>query len=229
MKVTCIMPTAGRRRWIPQAIARFLAQDYPDLELVILDDGEGSVADLVPNDARIRYYAKRTGGLRSIGYLRNMCCDIASGGLIAHWDDDDWSSPDRISSQVRFYFECGDADIVGYHRMLFVDLRGREHHLIYYSATGEGYAVGTSMLYRRAFWQRHNFEDRDLGEDNQFQKLGRVRTVDGIEPLRMVARILPTCNTGKASYEMILAGNQPTWFLMDDGDAQLAKIEALIA
>ena len=44
--VSCIMPTADRRRFVPQAIRNFLAQDYAERELVILDDGADSIADL---------------------------------------------------------------------------------------------------------------------------------------------------------------------------------------
>ena len=36
--VSCIMPTADRRRFVPRAVHQFLAQDYPNKELVILDD-----------------------------------------------------------------------------------------------------------------------------------------------------------------------------------------------
>ena len=50
------MPTADRRRFVPQAIRCFLAQDYAEKELVIVDDGADSVADLVPDDPRIRYF-----------------------------------------------------------------------------------------------------------------------------------------------------------------------------
>ena len=53
--VSCIMPTFNRREFVAQAIQYFLAQDYPCKELVIVDDGTESVADLVPNDPRVRY------------------------------------------------------------------------------------------------------------------------------------------------------------------------------
>jgi glycosyltransferase involved in cell wall biosynthesis len=49
------MPTANRRRFVPEAIRLFLAQDYEEKELVVLDDGEDAIADLIPDDPRIRY------------------------------------------------------------------------------------------------------------------------------------------------------------------------------
>lgn len=42
--VSCVMPTANRRHFVPEAIRLFLAQDYAEKELIILDDGEHSVA-----------------------------------------------------------------------------------------------------------------------------------------------------------------------------------------
>ena len=48
--VSCLMPTYNRRPFAARAIDAFLAQDYPERELVILDDGEDPIADLVPAD-----------------------------------------------------------------------------------------------------------------------------------------------------------------------------------
>jgi glycosyltransferase involved in cell wall biosynthesis len=48
------MPTRNRRRFVSQAIGYFLRQDYPNKELVVVDDGEDAVANLIPPDCRIR-------------------------------------------------------------------------------------------------------------------------------------------------------------------------------
>jgi len=53
--VSCIMPTYNRRAFVPQAIYYFLRQDYPNKELIIVDDGTDEVGDLIPGDERIRY------------------------------------------------------------------------------------------------------------------------------------------------------------------------------
>ena len=49
------MPNADRPRFVPQAIAHFLQQDYEHRELIVLDDGVQSVEDLMPDDPRVRY------------------------------------------------------------------------------------------------------------------------------------------------------------------------------
>ena len=99
--VSCIMPTTGdRRRFLPQAIKCFQRQTYPNLELVILCDGEDDLSDLIPrDDKRIRYFYLGRDH-RTIGTKRNVACERAKGDLIAHFDDDDWSHPDRLSFQV---------------------------------------------------------------------------------------------------------------------------------
>ena len=52
--VSCIMPTYNRRPFVPKAIEYFLRQDYPNRELIILDDGDDRVADLVPDLPSLR-------------------------------------------------------------------------------------------------------------------------------------------------------------------------------
>ena len=43
------MPTFNRRSYVPQALRCFLRQDYPNLELLIVDDGSDPVRDCVPD------------------------------------------------------------------------------------------------------------------------------------------------------------------------------------
>lgn len=59
LRVMCLMPTADRRRFVPQAIRYFLAQDYPEKELVIVNDGADALGDLVPANPCIRYFRQQ--------------------------------------------------------------------------------------------------------------------------------------------------------------------------
>jgi glycosyltransferase involved in cell wall biosynthesis len=59
------MPPADRRRFVPQAIAQFLHQDYEHRELIVLDDGVQSVEDLMPDDPRVRYVREE----RAMGHI----------------------------------------------------------------------------------------------------------------------------------------------------------------
>src|SRR5437879_2042071 len=97
--VSCILPTYDRRRFVAQSIRYFLRQDYPDKELIVVDDGVAdSIGDLVPSDSAIRYV--RLNQRLTVGAKRNLACREARGNIILHWDDDDWMADWRISYQV---------------------------------------------------------------------------------------------------------------------------------
>jgi glycosyltransferase involved in cell wall biosynthesis len=163
--VSCIMPTCNRRRFVGQAIWYFLRQDYPRRELVIVDDGEDAVGDLVPDDARIRYV--RLPERQSVGAKRNVACRLSQGELICHWDDDDWMAPNRLRVQVTALRDSG-AEVCGTRELLHYRPQAGDAWL-YRSMPDDGPSlVGGTLLYRRAGWQAHPFQDRQVGEDTTF-------------------------------------------------------------
>jgi predicted O-methyltransferase YrrM len=163
--VSCIMPTANRRRFVPHAIRHFLSQDYADKQLVILDDGEDSVEDLIPADASIRYV--RDARRRLIGAKRNALCEMARGDVIVHWDDDDWSSPARVSLQVAALSNA-TADVCGLDRVLFMSDDGQSAWEYFYPNGGARWVYGASLCYTKDFWRRNHFPDIGFGEDTRF-------------------------------------------------------------
>lgn len=163
-RISAIMPTADRRRFVPAAIAQFLAQGRDDAELVILDDGADPVADLIPGDPRIRYFREEE--RRVLGDKRNRLCELARGEIIAHWDDDDWYAPDRLARQLAA-IEATGADIVGIDRVPFLADDGSEAW-DYRWAGRQLWVCGASMAYRRAYWERHRFSRLRTGEDTRF-------------------------------------------------------------
>lgn len=163
--VSCVMPTAGRRRWVPHAIRYFLRQDYPNRELVIVDDGDDAVRDLVPSDSRIRYMRLRR--RLTLGAKQNLCVEKSRGDLILHWDDDDWFAPSRISRQVDALLRAG-GEICGLPRMLFHDLRTARTWLYDVPSGSRTWLAGGSLLYTRDFWKRGPFPDVQVGADTMF-------------------------------------------------------------
>ncbi len=159
--VSCIMPTADRRRFVPLSIRNFLAQDYPNKELLILDDGKDSVADLMPRDSRIRYL--RMNQKQTLGAKRNECIKASQGDLIMHWDDDDWSAPHRIRCQVEALLQ-GGAELCGLRQMLFHDLNTGHTWLYSYPTSQRLWLTGGSLLYTRDFWQRAPFPNIQVGD-----------------------------------------------------------------
>lgn len=162
--VSCIMPTSGRREFVPRAIAHFLRQDYANKELVIVDDGADSVAALVPEHPTIKYL--RLPHKASIGTKRNHACMIATGSVIAHWDDDDWMASGWLTSQVHTLLESG-ADVCGLDKVYFhAPVEGMAWRYVY---DGERpWVAGGTLCYTKECWRGSPFPDLQVGEDNAF-------------------------------------------------------------
>jgi len=175
--VSCIMPTYNRRAFVAQAIAYFLRQDYPNKELIIVDDGTDAIGDLVPVDERFRYM--RLNVRTTVGAKRNLACEQARGSIIAHWDDDDWHAQHRLRYQVEALLLEG-ADMCGINTLLFYDT-GSQHAWQYvYRSGGRVWLSGSSLCYRRSFWASNRFANINLGEDARFVwngRAGRITTL----------------------------------------------------
>jgi glycosyltransferase involved in cell wall biosynthesis/GT2 family glycosyltransferase len=163
--VSCLMPTADRRRFVPRAIEQFLRQTHPRRELVIVDDGADPVADLVPDDPRVRYHRVDPGA--SLGEKRNRACALARGDLLAHWDDDDWMSEARLSAQVAA-LRTSNADVCGLSTVRYFDpLAGRAWEYRW-TDPRRPWVGGNTLLYRRAAWERRPFPPLNEGEDTRW-------------------------------------------------------------
>ncbi len=150
--VSCIMPTQRRPGYVAQAIAYFRRQDYPARELVIACRGDDDLPGPI-DDPDIRVVHT---GEASIGGMRNAAVRAARGGIIVHWDDDDWHGPRRLSRQAAPIVQ-GLADITGLNDTLFLALASRA----FWVASPDLYArlfvenvAGGSMMFRREIWER---------------------------------------------------------------------------
>ncbi len=112
-KVSVILPTYNRARFLPRAIHSVLGQSYGDLELIVVDDGsEDDTPDVVGNiaDPRVRYV--RIARNQGISAARNHGLREAKGELLAFQDSDDEWDPQKLEKQIRFLEADPDAEIV---------------------------------------------------------------------------------------------------------------------
>lgn len=212
MLVSCILPTRGRREFARLAVECFLAQDYPEKELVILDDADDlSFPDGIEH-ALIRYHVepKRL----YVGMKRNKCCELAQGPLICHLDSDDYSAPSRISHQVKLLQDSGK-QLCSYHSILFY---GPAPAQVTRYQGDKDINLGSSFLYRKEWWSRHRFTDvkQNRSEDGLFMLTAvegkAVISVDGTAHL--VARIHQgnTSQKSASSYQRMTLAALPAGF-----------------
>ncbi|NVJ23178.1 MULTISPECIES: glycosyltransferase [Myxococcus] len=163
--VSCIMPTFNRRQFVPLAVRWFLAQDWPERELIIVDDGTQPVEDLLPEDPRIRYV--RLERRHSVGAKRNLACQSARGELIVHWDDDDWSAPHRLRYQATSLLDSG-ASVCGLTRVYYHQPATDRSWQYVYPPGQRPWVSGNTLCYTKSFWSRNPFPDINIGEDARF-------------------------------------------------------------
>ena len=167
MKVSMVMPTYNRAKYLPTAIRCFYAQTYPDLELIIVDDSTEPIT--IPIDERIKHI--RLDQRRTTGAKRNLGAQHARGEIIVALDDDDWSHPHRVEDQVARLLKTGKAVTGYYDTVIYEEATGN----VYLQKGGPPYYVsGSSQAYLKSWWVGHPFKDVRVGEDACFGREARI-------------------------------------------------------
>lgn len=98
--VSIIVPVYNTEKYLPQCIDSIIVQSYPDLEIILVDDGSadrsGKICDeYVLKDSRIKVIHKENGGLVS---ARQAGIHAAVGEYIGFVDSDDWIEQDMYQT-----------------------------------------------------------------------------------------------------------------------------------
>jgi len=223
-----------------RAIGSFREQTYQNRVLLVYDSGEAH-PELCRGGTPMEWYVPTVRDNRSIGELRNHAIQMVSAAdIIVTWDSDDASHPNRIAEQVA-HLQASGADVVGYSELLF--WRTFPHREEKYGASGEAWiyksmtsnsAPGTSLCYKRSFWEQHPFADlpknnQGTGEDVEFLKGAKVSTVSSIvdgEP-RLVASIHGGNSMSYDIEAQIARGADRSWLRAPEFDSYCRERMAL--
>lgn len=177
--VTCLCLTMkGRGEFLERAIECFCNQAYQHKKLVIVTDSWANAGGCLDRAGRLEKGAyhfsvciphKQRG---NVGQKRNRGCETVDSGLIAIWDDDDYSAPGRIAQQVQELQTSGKA-VTGYKAMKFcVEDSGKAFSYwdrwYQFQYPESGFVLGTSLMFRRDWWAKHPFPEVQVGEDVAF-------------------------------------------------------------
>lgn len=162
--VSCLMPTWARHHLLARAVAGFLRQEVPAVELVIVSE-DGCPASLLRASGQVRHVACRPG--LPLGAKRNLACAAARGSILVHWDDDDLYAPDRLLRQLRA-LAATRSQLTGSSRIHFYETESGRCWEYQYGETSRPWVYGATLAYRRAYWRRHPFPEVPVGEDNLF-------------------------------------------------------------
>ncbi len=96
--ISVIVPFYKAETTLERCVESILNQSYPNLELLLIDDGstDGSgeiCRQFVERDRRVRYHYQENGGVSS---ARNLGIDLARGEYVCFVDSDDWMEQDAL-------------------------------------------------------------------------------------------------------------------------------------
>lgn len=186
--VCAVMLTANRPEMARRAVECFRSQTYGPKRIHIFDTSSTSktcgAIDDRDNETHFwvndpAYEAETFFAGMTVGCLRNEAIEDSKHGhtgadIIIHFDDDDWSHPNRIAEQVALLQSSG-ADAVGYNEMLFwrepqyTERNYRQEvtgEAWLYSSPSPRYILGTSFCYWRHTWEKRPFEATDARTGN---------------------------------------------------------------
>jgi len=109
--VSVVIPTYNRAASVVEAIDSTLAQTYPAMEIIVVDDGStDDTREVVPRRyPQVRYFHQENGGVAT---ARNFGIREARGEFVAFLDSDDLWLPGKTEKQVACFKQYPDVGLV---------------------------------------------------------------------------------------------------------------------
>ena len=174
--VTIGIPTYNRALLVGRAIDSALAQDYPQLEIIVSDnastDGTAQACrERAAGDRRLRYARQP----HNIGATRNFeeVLRLSSGEYFMWLGDDDWIDPDYVRLCLGTLVDDAGMALVG----------GVPHY--YDKGIGKGPGQRLSLP-QRAWWRRVIAYFWQVRDNGIFYGLARTEALRGLLPIRNV-------------------------------------------
>ncbi len=110
-KVSVIISTYNRSKYVTEAIVSVLNQTYKDFEIIVVDDGSTDNTKIVlkPYMGKIKYIYKENEGCAS---ARNVGIRNSTGEFVTFLDSDDLFERDKLEIQIKFFEDNPKVDFV---------------------------------------------------------------------------------------------------------------------
>jgi len=116
-RVSVVIPTYNRSALLEVALQSVLAQDYADLEIIVVDDGctDDTAQVVAKYGSRVKYVKQENSGLPG---ARNTGIRTATGEYLCFLDDDDFYLPGKVRKQACYLDAHPELDIVACQHVL---------------------------------------------------------------------------------------------------------------
>ena len=180
-KVSIIIPTYNREKFIGRALESVLAQTYKDFEIIVIDDGsiDNTREVLTPYNKQIKYVYQKNGGSSS---ARNRGIQESTGEYIAFLDSDDIWMPEKLAIQVDILDKNKNIGIV-HTKMLMFNNKGERIGVKPEKPTGKNFRElieiagdlpTSSVLTRKECFEKAGLFDTNLKTIQDFDMWLRI-------------------------------------------------------
>jgi hypothetical protein len=175
--ISVIIPVYNREKFISKVVSNIFSQNYPAIELIIVDDGstDGTRQAIESQPHDIRYFHQENGGPAS---ARNRGIRDASGEFIAFLDSDDlWPENNLWLLLKEFEQEPGLEVVRGFAQLFTTSVDGNiEYSGNFRNAFPDYIGAG---LYRRSVFRKVGLFDPGLrfGEDADWYNRARENEI----------------------------------------------------
>ena len=168
-QVSVIIPTHNRAGCLREAVDSVLAQDFGDVELIVVDDGSTDSTPQLIEGYGQAIRALRQGN-RGVSAARNAGIAASRGALIAFLDSDDLWLPGKLDRQVAFFNSQADALICQTEELWVRNGRrvnpGKRHRkrggMIFEPSLDLCLVSPSAVMVRKELFQRVGFFDESL-------------------------------------------------------------------
>ncbi len=155
--VSIVTPVYNAAAFLEETLQSILASSYPNLEVILMDDGSGDnsvliAQDWAEKDARIKVFMQRNAGPAA---ARNNAIKHAKGKYILPIDADDLLHPNYIEQAVEVLENNSNVKVVGCNVEMFGDRTGMCKYPPYsLSLLARKNMIPISAMYRKEDWER---------------------------------------------------------------------------
>ncbi len=170
--ISVVLPTHNRAHLLGRAVGSVLAQDYPKLEVIVVDDASSDDTEQVVGaigDTRVRYIRRKAQG--GPGAAHNTGIAAATGSLVAFQDSDDEWIADKLTRQLAILDDAGPDTVMvcgtyiarfrdGYEITVEPEADGRRGEFEIELLSGFRFITPTWLVRRDALERAGGFDER---------------------------------------------------------------------
>jgi len=167
--VSVIIPVFNGVRFLPAAVRSILAQDYPSLDIIVIDDGsaEDVAATVSSLPVDVRLFRQDNAGPAA---ARNRGIREATGEMLAFLDvDDEWPAG-NLGHMTNVLSKTNAADVViGHGQLMRDDADGQERKFVGSPQESFPWYISAALFRREAFAKVGWFDETlRFGEDSDW-------------------------------------------------------------